>query len=132
VKQFNQSPGPRDGQRIVSHGNQKTGCTQSGPSDVGLRPSLFHFLWALLRIYSRVGVRRDQYDTLMRAGISIQAHDIPLKMLCYFKAALLKLFSSGDHFFRPECSTDHPTLARFEGKLFEILNLVSDTQFTLI
>lgn len=37
-------PDPRDGQCTVSHGNQKTGCTQSGPSDVGPSPSLSHFL----------------------------------------------------------------------------------------
>jgi hypothetical protein len=38
------------------------------------------------------------------------------------KAGFLKLFSSGDHFYYSECSTDHPTLVRFESKLFEILN----------
>jgi hypothetical protein len=38
------------------------------------------------------------------------------------KAAFLKLFSSGDHFYQSECSTDHPTLVCFESKLFEILN----------
>jgi len=81
MKQFNLSPDPRDGQRIVSHGNQKTGCTQSGPSDVGLRPSLSHFLWALLRIYSSVGARLDQCEALMYeyTGIPIRAQDIPPK-----------------------------------------------------
>jgi hypothetical protein len=33
-----------------------------------------------------------------------------------------KLFSSGDHFYQSECSTDHPTLVPFESKLFKILN----------
>jgi hypothetical protein len=36
--------------------------------------------------------------------------------------AFLKLFSSGDHFYQSECSTDHPTLVPLESKLFEILN----------
>jgi hypothetical protein len=31
-------------------------------------------------------------------------------------------FSSGDHFYRSECSTDHPSLVPLESKLFEILN----------
>jgi hypothetical protein len=38
------------------------------------------------------------------------------------RPAFLKLFSSGDHFYKSECSTDHPTLVPFESKLFEILN----------
>jgi hypothetical protein len=38
------------------------------------------------------------------------------------RAAFLKLFSSGDHFYYSECSTDHPTLVPLESKLFEILN----------
>jgi hypothetical protein len=32
-----------------------------------------------------------------------------------------KLFSSGDHFYQSECSTDPPTLVPFESKLFKIL-----------
>jgi hypothetical protein len=33
-----------------------------------------------------------------------------------FRAAFLKLFSSGYHFYYPEHSTDHPTLVPFESK----------------
>jgi hypothetical protein len=62
-------------------------------------------------------------------------------------------FSSGDHFYWPECSTDHPTLVPFESKFIILLNdkfvwserrlyvisklclrfstIVCDTQFTL-
>jgi hypothetical protein len=37
-------------------------------------------------------------------------------------SSVSQTFSSGDHFYQSECSTDHPTLVRFESKLFEILN----------
>jgi hypothetical protein len=46
-------------------------------------------------------------------------------------AAFPKLFSSGDHFYQAECSTDHPTLVPFESKL-RFSTTVCDTQFTLI
>jgi hypothetical protein len=38
------------------------------------------------------------------------------------RAAFLKPLSSGDHFYWSECSTDRPTVVRFESKLFEIIN----------
>jgi hypothetical protein len=40
----------------------------------------------------------------------------------YPTAAFLKLFSSGDHVYQAECSTDRPTRVPFKSKLFEILN----------
>jgi hypothetical protein len=48
--------------------------------------------------------------------------DFFLKLVYCSKTAFLKLFSSGDHFYWSQCSTDHPTLVPFESKLFEILN----------
>jgi hypothetical protein len=45
-----------------------------------------------------------------------------LKLYPYYMAAFPKLFSSGDHFYQSECSTDRPTLVPFESKLFKILN----------
>jgi hypothetical protein len=41
------------------------------------------------------------------------------------RSAFLKLFSSGDHFYYSECSTDHPTLVPFESKFIIFLNVLS-------
>jgi hypothetical protein len=49
----------------------------------------------------------------------------PIQLVFHFciscRTAFPKLFSSGDHFYQSECSTDHPTLVPFESKLFKIL-----------
>jgi hypothetical protein len=42
--------------------------------------------------------------------------------LCPLTQRFPNFFSSGDHFYQSECSTDHPTVVRFESKLFKILN----------
>jgi hypothetical protein len=47
------------------------------------------------------------------------------------KAVFLKLFSSGDHFYQSEYSTDHPTVVPFERKL-RFSTTVCKKQFKLV
>jgi hypothetical protein len=52
----------------------------------------------------------------------MQPIQLAFRLLTSCRTAFPKLFSSGDHFYQSEFSTDRPTLVPFESKLFKILN----------
>jgi hypothetical protein len=70
----------------------------------------------LTSVISKQYSRRRQWQTTPKQQILPRKSSI---------APFLKLFSSGDHFFQSECSTDHPTLVRFESKFIIFLNVLS-------
>jgi hypothetical protein len=70
-----------------------------------------------------VGVVTELCCRVMRDFCKVCLQNIlHLTVAEYCSSAFPKLFSSGDHFYQSECSTDHSTLVPFESKLFKILN----------
>ena len=55
----------------------------------------------------RLEQRRKGHSQPSHETVCVENDRIPS---LYLIAAFLKLFSSGDHFHKSECSTDHPTL----------------------
>jgi hypothetical protein len=66
--------------------------------------------------------RRQWQQVLIGTSSDSEIKAEKKKAWLYLRTAFPKLFSSGDHFYQSECSTDHSILVPFESKLFEILS----------
>jgi hypothetical protein len=94
----------------------------------------FRFLNHILKIYIRKERKLNTYIALIRSSYGAETWRLTENNKKRVEAtemdalrrssrtAFLKLFSSGDHFYQSECSTNHLTLVPLESKLFEIVN----------